>query len=130
MACEPTAQPRCGPTIWIEASAGIPPGTVPDGAMDGVGVGDGDAFGVGSAVALGVGVGRTTGGVGGLCPRVRSCHAPTAIRMPATSTPPAIANAGAMATGPCGRGLPCRTPVINTPARSWRGFASRRKAWA
>jgi hypothetical protein len=67
MACEPTAQPRRGPTIWIDPSAGTKAGSIPDdvgvGLVDadgdgvGVGVGVGVSLADGEALALGVGVG-------------------------------------------------------------------------
>src|ERR1700716_2315932 len=120
MACEPTAQPESGPTIWIEASAGPAPGTAPDGRAEGAGVGDG------AGVALAVALIRLTGGGGVFRLSDRSCQAPRAMTRPATNTPPAIANDGTNANRPCGRRVPCRTPAINDAARSWRGLASRR----
>src|SRR4030088_2324158 len=47
-ACEPTAQPRRGPTIWMAPSAGTNPGSMPDGVGDGLG--DADRAGVGGCV--------------------------------------------------------------------------------
>src|SRR2546421_8802074 len=66
IAYAPTAQPRRGPTIWIEASAGTKSGSMPDGDGDAEGVGtlvldavadalaasEADALGLGDAVAL------------------------------------------------------------------------------
>jgi hypothetical protein len=65
MACEPTAQPRRGPTIWIAPSDGTKRGSSPDevgvalGEVLGVvvGTGVGESLAVGDALALGVGVG-------------------------------------------------------------------------
>jgi hypothetical protein len=65
MACEPTAQPRRGPTIWIDPSAGTKAGSIPDEVGVGLGDADGDGVSVGvgvsladcEALALGVGVG-------------------------------------------------------------------------
>src|SRR3977135_1328426 len=96
MACEPTAQPESGPTIWIEASAGTAPGTAPDGRAEGVGGGDGATLGVGvgTGIALAVAVIRLTGGGGVFRLSDRSCQAPRAMTRPATNTPPAIANDG------------------------------------
>src|ERR1700736_3545247 len=53
MACDPTAQPTRGPTIWIAASAGTKPGSTPDGV--GVALAEADSEGVGAAVGDGVG---------------------------------------------------------------------------
>jgi hypothetical protein len=65
MACEPTAHPSRGPTIWIAPSDGTKTGSIPDdvgvalGEAVGVavGVGVGESLAVGDALALGVGVG-------------------------------------------------------------------------
>src|SRR3984893_5773465 len=134
MACEPTAQPKRGPTIWMEASGGTHGGATPAAVAEGVGVadGEGDGLGVGvdSGVALGVAVARLIGGGGVFWLSVRSCQAPKAITRPATRTPPAIASDGIVASRPCGRRMPCRAPANSEPARSGRGVASRRKACA
>src|SRR5713101_1285328 len=63
MACEPTAQPRRGPTIWIAPNDGTKSGSMPDdvgvalGEAVGVVVGVGESLPVGDALTLGVGVG-------------------------------------------------------------------------
>jgi len=65
MACEPTAQPRRGPTIWIAPNDGTKRGSSPDevgvalGEALGVVVGNGvgESLAIGDALALGVGVG-------------------------------------------------------------------------
>jgi hypothetical protein len=66
MACDPTAQPARGPTIWMAPSAGTNPGSMPvavgvgvaDALADGVGDGEasGDAEPLGVAVGVGVGL--------------------------------------------------------------------------
>jgi hypothetical protein len=71
MACEPTAQPRRGPTIWRAPSDGTKSGSLPDdvGVTLGdavgvvVGVGIGESVGDGDGTALGVGVGRVADAV-------------------------------------------------------------------
>src|SRR5712691_752193 len=65
MACEPTAQPRRGPTIWMAPSDGTKRGSIPDevgvapGEAAGVVVGEGvgESLALGDALTLGVGVG-------------------------------------------------------------------------
>ena len=65
MACEPTAQPRRGPTIWIAPSDGTKRGSSTDevgvALAEALGVVVGNAVGeslaIGDALALGVGVG-------------------------------------------------------------------------
>jgi hypothetical protein len=65
MACEPTAHPRRGPTIWIAPSDGTKRGSIPDevgvalGEALGVAVGEGvgESLAVGESLGLGVGVG-------------------------------------------------------------------------
>jgi hypothetical protein len=65
MACEPTAQPRRGPTIWIAPSDGTKSGSMPDDVgvalgddvVSVVGVGVGESLADGDALALGVGLG-------------------------------------------------------------------------
>src|SRR2546423_4950191 len=128
MACDPTAQPSLGPTIWIEASGGIVPGTAPEGADVGLAVGEGEALGVDSGVALAVGVDETSGTIGTGRPRLRNWNAPNAISRPAARTPAAMAKVGTVPTRLFGRVAP--SPLINEPARLAGGFASRRNACA
>src|SRR5438445_12377419 len=94
IACDPTVQPRRGPTIWMAARAGTKPGSMPEGVglaeADGDGVDSGEALADGEALRLGLGV----------------ALAPAAAAQPPSTTAAALA-AQAGPTVPTGSRLTC-----------------------